>query len=103
ILTDALGCRENACRSDGVDVSGPHEKMVVFSRDRPVRCEAELNTSADRAAPAGLTDLGGESAAWDGEGCVMVAGDGRAALGVKQDGVPGIADLTGEQTEGIDP
>src|SRR3954468_20544735 len=78
--------------------------MVVFEADRPVRGEAVFDADADRAAPAGVVgtiELGsGQTARSDA--AVAVAGDGGAALHVKQRVIPGVADLAGEQAESID-
>src|SRR4051812_385585 len=82
--------------------------MVVLDRHRPVWREAVFETNADDAAPAGFVGAveyraGGK--AQDGcadEAAVLVVGHGRAALHVEQRVVPGITDLAGEQTEGLD-
>src|SRR5687767_4455205 len=36
------------------DVTVPHEQMVVFDANRPVRCKAVFEADADRGAPAGV-------------------------------------------------
>src|SRR5215472_3947444 len=79
-----------------------HEQVVVFDTHRPVRREAILKTDTDRAAPTGR---GRRSKAYAGRGAEdvkPVAGDGRAALHIKERGIPGVADLAGKQTEGAD-
>src|SRR3954447_15847629 len=78
--------------------------MVVFEADRPVRGEAVFDADADRAAPAGVVgtiELGsGQTTRSDT--AVAIAGDGGAALHVKQCVIPGVADLAREQAESID-
>src|ERR1700743_3906893 len=75
--------------------------MVVFERDRPARREAELDAGADRATPTGFA---GAVEGDPGEKAVVpVAGHSRAALHIAKHVVPGIADLTGEETDRIDP
>src|SRR6185312_8563858 len=55
-----------------------------------------------RAAPAGVAVRGEQTAGRRAEHLVLDADDGRTALGVDEHVVPGVADLTGDQTERID-
>src|ERR1700682_4988125 len=104
VLTDAIGCREQEePRSRESDVPGTHEQMVVFEGDRPIRSEAVFETCADRATPTGLPGTVDKQACRNGEGPILVASNRGTALDVDQDVVPGIADLTREQAERIDP
>ena len=54
ILADAQGRAYAAADRRQRDVAVVQEDVVVFEADRPVRREAELDTGADRAAPAGF-------------------------------------------------
>src|SRR3954469_938010 len=109
VLADAVSARERADRRQRAvggerDVVTAHEQMVVFEADRPVRGEAVFDADADRAAPAGVVgtiELGsGQTTRSDA--AVAIAGDGGAALHVKQCVIPGVADLAREQAESID-
>src|SRR3954468_4747366 len=108
VLTDALRAEEVTDRDQGtvadkVVAALAHEEVVVFDRGRPVRREAELETGADGAAPAGVADGVRELNVRSGiEGAETVAGDGTAALHVEQHIAEGIADLAGEEAERAD-
>src|SRR5207245_6064531 len=82
------------------------ENVVILDADRPVRREAELETGADRATPAGIlgrSERGaGTGEAGRDEGVVFVADHGAAALHVEQHVVPGVADLACDQAESVD-
>src|SRR3954453_20693265 len=97
ILTDAIGRRH---QREG-DVLVLQEDVVVPDANRPVRREAVLQAGTDRATPAGLIGRGQQCAA-KGRDFILAADDSRTALGVNEDVVPGVADLTGDQTERID-
>src|ERR1700686_2931181 len=104
VLTDAIGCREQEePRSRESDVPGTHKQMVVFEGDRPIRSEAVFETCADRATPTGFPGTVDKQACRNGEGPILVASNRGTALDVDQDVVPGIADLTREQAERVDP
>src|ERR1700675_1926893 len=83
--------------------------MIVFERERPVRRERVFAADADHAAPprftAPIRDKAGRLPAESRgqEAVVFIVCDGSAALHVKQKGVPGISNLPGEQTDGVDP
>ena len=88
--------------------------MIVFERDRPLRGEAEFDAGSNHAAPTGLTCLreraprSNAKSSSDGSyggvryPGIFVVGKGRAALQICEHVVPGIADLAGEETDGID-
>src|SRR5229473_2094501 len=76
--------------------------MVVFGGDRPVRGEAEFNAGSHRAAPAGLAHLVEHDAGRGEEARIAVVGDRGAALHVPENVAPGVADLSGEEADGID-
>ena len=76
--------------------------MVVFNTERPVRCEAVLETNADGGAPAGRACRGQFSAEVKVvEDAKAVACHCRAALYVEQRLIPGVADLAGEEADAI--
>ena len=87
-----------------VMVAVPHEQVIVLDADRPVRGEAVFEADADHATPAGVVDAGADHDAGAGRerSGNVVAGDRGAALDVEQGVVAGVADLAGEQAEGID-
>jgi hypothetical protein len=76
--------------------------VIVFNTDRPIRREPEFETSARGAAPTRFASRGEKQTARDTENVVLVAGDSAAALHVKQDVVPSVADLAGEQPKRVD-
>src|SRR5207245_63514 len=74
-----------------------------FDAGRPVGGEAIFQADADHATPTRVIDAVGELDTGAGrEHTVAIGGHGGAALDVEQDVVHGVADLTGEQSEGID-
>src|SRR3954451_23028084 len=75
--------------------------MVVFNAGRPVRCEAVLPAHPHGTTPAGRACRGQFNAGRRGEDAETVVRHRRAALEVKQRGVPGVADLAGEQADAI--
>src|SRR3954451_17171476 len=97
ILTDAIG---RGHQREG-DVLVLQEDVVVLDANRPVRGETVLEAGTDRATPTGLIVRGQQCAA-KGRDFILAAGDSRTALGVNEDVVPGVADLTGDQTERVD-
>src|SRR3954454_17189733 len=97
VLTDAVG---RGHQREG-DVLVLQEDVVVLDANRPVRREAVLEACTDRTTPAGLVCRREQRAA-NGRDFILAADDSRTALGVKEDVVPGVADLTGNQAERID-
>src|ERR1700722_7470401 len=77
--------------------------MIVLDTNRPVRRETEFETSADGAAPTGFVRRGEHRVGDPIERVILIAGDGGTALYVKQDVVPGVANLTSKQPKRIDP
>jgi len=75
--------------------------MVVFEAGRPVRCKAIFESGAHGTAPAGRACRDQFIAAKRGEDAETIARHRRAALHVQQCGVPGPADLAGEQADAI--
>src|SRR5205814_4998514 len=69
---------------------------------RPVRHEAVFDAHACGTAPAVFLGRIERRAGCGAQTGVLVAGDGSAALDVKQRVIPGIADLAGDQAEGVD-
>src|SRR5947209_7836302 len=98
VLTDAIGRRH---QREG-DVLVLQEDVVVLDANRPIRGKTILDAGADGAAPTGLVVRGQQRAGGRAEHLVLAAGHSRTALDVEQDVVPGVADLTGDQTERID-
>src|SRR5262249_5369424 len=92
---------EIARRGEG-DVAVAKEDMIVLDANRPVRCEADFEADANRAAPAGAVRAVELDAGRNVDAAELIADHGAAALHVEQDVAPGVADLTGDQTEGID-
>src|SRR5258708_9972241 len=94
----------------GGNVIAAHEEVVIFNGNGPVRREAKFKACSYGTAPASFGGLvphdtgrqslsrrsGGE------DGAVFVVGDRTAALHVPEDVVPGIADLAGEEADGVD-
>src|SRR3954447_4958532 len=97
VLADAIGANQ-ACERDVLVLQ---EDVVVLDANRPVRGETVLEAGTDRATPTGLIVRGQQRPA-KGRDFILAAGDSRTALGVKEDVVPGVADLTGDQTERVD-
>src|SRR5260221_2223750 len=101
VLTDAIVADQQASAiGEGVGLV-LHEQMVVFETDRPIRSEGILGADADRATPAGVIAGGTNERARGVIDAVRVRGHSRTALDVQQEGVGGIADLTGEQAERV--
>src|SRR3954468_304105 len=88
------GCRER-------NVAGAHEQVVVFKGTGPVRRKADFNSGADTPPPAGFARLIIFVAGCGEEGAVFVVGDRSAALHVPKNVVPGVADLAGEEADGV--
>jgi hypothetical protein len=103
VLADALRLEEHAARCCEIDVAIAHEQMVVLDTNRPVRSKPVFETSTDRTAPTGFARRGQQCTGGPTEGVILVAGDGGTPLYVKQDVVPSVADLTGDQPKCIDP
>src|SRR5580704_1792272 len=79
-----------------------HEEMIVFGGDRPVRRKAEFNPGPHGAAPTRFARLNEHDVGRGEERAVAVIRDRSAALHVPENVVPGIADLAGEQADGVD-
>src|SRR5215471_442125 len=82
--------------AEGV-VRTPHEQMVVFNTDRPVRREAILKADPHSAAPARVAYRGQADPGDRVQYIKAIAGHSRAALQVEQCRVPGVTDLAGEE------
>ncbi len=78
-----------------------HKQVIVFNTGGPIRCEAILPSNTHGAAPAGRACRGQFSAENVLEDAKAVARHRRAALKVKQRGVPCIADLAGKEADAI--
>src|SRR5207344_3119945 len=70
-----------------------HEQVIVFNTGRPIRCEAILPSNTHGATPTGRAYRGQFNACGGIEDAKAVVYHRRAALEVKQRGVPCIADL----------
>src|ERR1700692_4946772 len=77
--------------------------MIVLDTDRPVLSKAKFQARPDRATPTRFVRRGQQRASGPGDRVILVAGDGGTPLYVKQDVVPCVADLTGDQAKCIDP
>ena len=78
-----------------------HKQVVVFNTERPVRCEAVLETNTDGGAPAGRAGRGQvkiEKVIVDGKAVVRHR---RTALYVEQRLIPSVADLAGKEADAI--
>src|SRR5258708_17890732 len=105
ILLDVVGAGGHAGNREDAGEGGvmvAHEQMVVFDRGRPVRSEAVFEADANRATPTGVGRTIEDGAGTSDQTFVLVVGDRSTALDVEQGVVPGVADLAGEQAEGID-
>src|ERR1700733_10035101 len=108
ILLDILGTIETSKGIDEVLAAAAHEEMVIFDRDRPARREAGFKAGPDSATPtrfAGLIEDGTDREANRGGLCdpaILIVRDGCAALHVPEHVVPGVADLAGEEADGVD-
>src|SRR5262249_46783345 len=102
VLTDMVSRRESAKRSDGVDIAATGEQVVILDAHGPVRREADFYPGAGRAAPSGFACGINKKIVARDEGPIIVADDGATALKIPEHIVPGVADLSGEQAEGVD-
>src|SRR6267142_2460234 len=107
VLSDAVCPRgEGDSGSRGkADVTVAHKQVIIFNCERPIRSERVFATDSNNATPAGFgcpIDIGVENGRIDDEAIILVVGNGGATLHVKQERVPGITDLTGEETDCID-
>src|SRR6478672_11165256 len=75
--------------------------MVVFNTGRPVRCEAVLPAHPHGTTPAGRACRERYSAGKRVEDAETVVRHRRAALEVKQRGVPGVPNLAGKKADPI--
>src|SRR3984893_13338590 len=78
-----------------------HKQVIVFNTGGPIRCEAILPSNTHGATPAGRACRGQFNAGKVIEDAKAVARHCRAALEVKQRGVPCITDLAGEKADAI--
>src|SRR3954451_20132338 len=106
VLADPVGAEDRTRGRCEADRAIAEEDVVVLKAQRPVWCEAELQTGANRATPARLA-RGSQQGARAGRArssvdVVPVADDGGAALHVEQHVVPGVTDLTGDEAESVD-
>src|SRR5207253_5658063 len=92
-LTDIVASRDGNGRCRERNVAVAHEQMVVFNRNRPVRCKAEFNSRSYSATPTGIARLIIHDTGCGEVGAVFVVGDGSAALHIPENVVPGVADL----------
>jgi hypothetical protein len=76
-----------------------HKQMVVFNTGGPVRCEAILPSNTHGATPAGGACRGQFKASGGIEDAKAGVCHRRAALEVKQRGVPCITDLASEKAD----
>ena len=75
--------------------------MIIFNTGRPIRCETILPANTHGATPAGRAHRGQFNVGGGSEDAKAVVCHRRAALEVKQRGVPGVADLAGEKADAI--
>src|SRR6185437_7769008 len=99
VLVDVVDAAQAAANKIEGDVAAAHEQVIVFEGNRPARCEADFKTGANRATPAALAGVVEDDA--EELAVVLVVCDGRAALHIPKDVVPGIADLAGKQSDCI--
>ena len=76
-----------------------HEQVIVFNAGGPIRCEAILPSNTHGATPAGRACRGQFNATGGIEDTKAGVRHRRAALEVKQRGVPCITDLAGEKAD----
>src|SRR5579872_1622961 len=98
VFLDVVG--EEAGIRDDVVIA--HEQVIVLEAERPARSKGIFEADTDRGTPAGFVGRIDPSADTCRNGGVLVVGYRGAALHVEQCAVPGIANLAGEQAEGID-
>src|SRR5712671_1739325 len=105
VLPDAVfaGEAERRNRRSEVAGAGAHEQVVVCDSGRPVRRETIFQTDANRAAPTGVIVAVERNASERVVAPELVVHDRCAALHVEQNVVEGVADLTSEEAEPVDP
>jgi hypothetical protein len=101
VLTDVLRLEEKRCGQS--DVAQAHEQMVVLDTPPTSSEQTRIRHPHRPRRPNGFRSLRREASRSSTAGVILVAGDGGTALYVKQDVVPSVADLTGNQPKCIDP